>query len=319
LSIVTSPERAEIDWTRSGIVFDIKRFATGDGPGIRALVFLKGCPLCCLWCANPESQRVEPEIMYHRSRCVGCGRCVDACPVSAIRSDDRYGLVTDPDACTACGRCVDSCVYGARETIGQTMTITELMRVVRRDRRFYDNSGGGVTISGGEPLSQCQFTRELLRACKAGGIHTAIETCGSVGWSCFASILPLVDLIFFDLKHVDSSRHQEDTGVSNERILENLARLAETRANVELIVRIPFVPGHNGDVASMTQIFEWLAKQQGVQQVEIMPYHRLGTAKYAGVGRPYRLHGLEPVEHRELALFVELGKNYALDVRIDGR
>jgi len=316
---MTESKHAAIDEILRGTVFDIKRFATGDGPGIRSLVFLKGCPLRCVWCANPESHRSEPEIMYHRLLCVGCARCVEVCPTNAIQPDETYGFVTDPDTCIACGRCIDVCVYGAREMVGQSMTVAEVMRVIQRDRRYYDNSGGGVTISGGEPLFQYQFTRELLRACKDMGIHTAIETSGYADWEAVASVLPFLDLIFFDLKQTDSARHQEHTGVSNQLILENLKRIASDLRDAKLVVRIPFVPGYNGDEDTLKEMFSWLAEVKGVVRVELMPYHRLGMAKYDGLGRSYQLRGIEQVQHRELARFVDLGKRYGLDVRIDSR
>jgi len=253
----------QADRSIRGTVFDFKRFATGDGPGIRGLIFIKGCPLRCIWCANPESHRIEPEIMYHSSRCAGCGRCIEACPNSAIRPDDTYGLVTDHDACTGCGRCVEACIYGARELIGRSVSVDELMRTIRRDRRYYDNSGGGVTISGGEPLFQCQFARELLRACKAEGIHTAIETCGFTSWECVESVLPYLDLMFFDLKATDATLHLELTGRSNELILENLSRVTTVFAGGEIIVRIPFVPDCNGDEETLRGMFDWLAHRTG--------------------------------------------------------
>jgi len=244
---------------------------------------------------------------------------MEVCPTNAIQPDDTYGLITDPDTCIACGRCVDACVYGAREMVGKSMTVSKVMSVIRRDRHHYDNSGGGVTISGGEPLSQFRFTSELLRACRNMGIHTAIETSGYADWEAVASVLPFLDLLFFDLKQIDSARHQEHTGVPNQLILENLTRVASDFATGELVVRIPFVPGYNGDEETLKEMFSWLARVKGVMRVEIMPYHRLGMAKYDGLGRAYRLCGLEQVRRSELARYVDLGKSYGLDVRIDSR
>jgi len=300
-----------------GTVFDIKRFATADGPGIRTLVFLKGCPLRCVWCANPESHHVEPEVMYHRTKCVGCGHCIDVCPEGVIHWDTSGGVVTDYDRCTACGRCVDACVYAAREMVGRRMEVSEVMRVIRRDRRHYDNSDGGVTVSGGEPLCQPEFTRKLLNACCAEGIHTAMETSGCVPWEALEAVLLHLDLLFFDLKAVDVEHHKDFTGVGNRRILGNLARVARLRKAGSLVVRIPCVPGYTEGTGELRAALEWLRDLEGSFRIELLPYHRLGAVKYEGLGRTYETRELEPLHRDALEQYRSLGEAYGLDIRID--
>ena len=314
---MTASARSDVEGPRSGIVFDIKRFATDDGPGIRTLVFLKGCPLRCVWCANPESQRAEPEIMYLRLLCAGCGRCIEACPTGAIHIDDVYGLAIDCEACVTCGSCIDACVYGARKLVGRTMTVGDVMSIIRRDRRFYDNSGGGVTISGGEPLSQCGFAREIAQACRVEGIHTAIETCGAVPWDCIESVLPHLDLLFYDVKHIDANRHLELTGATNESILANLSNVIDSFAHGETIVRIPYVPGCNDADSELEAICNHVGRLGRVERIEIMPYHRFGISKYDGLGRDYALRDLSPVNTQDLVRLTTLLSSCGVEVRID--
>jgi pyruvate formate lyase activating enzyme len=193
----------------SGQVFDIERFATKDGPGIRTLVFLKGCNLSCVWCQNPEGQKRGLEIMYYANLCHACGRCIEICPKKAISISTEFKLLTDQEVCRQCSLCVDSCFYGARKTIGNTMTISEVMAEVVKDAAYYESSGGGVTVSGGEPLLQSGFTAAILKACRDEGIHTALETAGAVTWKSFETVLPFLDLVFYDIKCMDPALHKK--------------------------------------------------------------------------------------------------------------
>jgi pyruvate formate lyase activating enzyme len=297
-------------------VFDLERYATEDGPGIRTVVFMKGCNLRCIWCQNPESHAMQPQVMYYRERCVACGRCVGACPVAAVRRDSRYGFVTDDAACTRCGRCVSACFSDARRMVGSTYTPEEVLEVVLRDRRFYEESGGGVTFSGGEPLLQPRELREAARLCKAEGVHTAVETAGHVPWRTFEETLPYIDLLYCDLKTADTETHKHFTGVGNQRIKENITRLA--KADVELIVRVPVIPGVNDSDDSFRSMYGFLQAQGGVEHVELLPFHRLGTAKYVGLGRPYPMKGVESLTPEQCEPFARIGRDMGLSVRVDG-
>lgn len=270
----------------TGTLFDIRRYAIHDGPGIRTTVFFKGCPLRCAWCHNPESQSPRVELMLRPNRCIACGACAAACPNAAItRVDGRW--VTDRARCTLCGRCAEACYADARQIVGRGYSFAETMAMIERDRDFYVQSGGGVTFSGGEPLAQPEFLLELLRACKAAGLHTALDTCGAAPWEQFERLLPCVDLFLYDLKLMDAARHRQYTGVSNQQILSNLQRLAAT--GKPLWLRMPFVPGVNDDEDNLAAAAAFVAALPGRPPLHLLPYHNSAGAKYAGLDLPYRL------------------------------
>jgi pyruvate formate lyase activating enzyme len=276
-----------------GIVFDIQHYAVHDGPGIRTLVFLKGCPLRCAWCCNPESQAFEPELLHARLKCRSHLACSEACPNGAVRRADG-GPSFDRAVCLSCSGnpCVEACPSGALSVAGAGMTADQVMARVAADRAFYANSGGGVTFSGGEPFAQPDFLRDLLARSKSLRIRTAVETCGYVESDVLSAMEPLVDLFLFDLKVLDAGRHREATGVSNGAILQNLEALAARRAK-DITVRVPLVPGFTDDEENLKATAAYLLRLE-VQRVEVMPYHPLGMDKYAALGRAYALGGVNP-------------------------
>ena len=287
--ILGPARKSEASVEIKGLVFNIMRFSLHDGPGIRTTVFLKGCPLSCWWCHNPESQSVRPEVMWAAERCIRCGDCVPACEHAALSFDN--GPVRDAELCAQCGECADKCLTDARRYVGDLMTVEEVVSKARRDFVFFDESCGGVTFSGGEPLMQPDFLEAALKACKATGMHTAVDTCGFARPETMWRIMKLTDLILFDLKMVDAERHRKITGVSNEMILENLSMLVKEER--PLIVRIPVIPGVNDDEANMDASMDLLA-QLGVKRVDLLAYHAAGTEKYQRLGAKYRLEGAKP-------------------------
>lgn len=288
-----------IDDKMKGIVFNIQRFSIHDGPGIRTIVFLKGCPLSCKWCSNPESQSPKPEMMFNRSLCTGCGRCEPVCKVRAIRLDQPYRI--DKSICTGCGKCASACINGALEQKGGLMSVAEVMEVLQKDSIYYRRSGGGVTLSGGEPLMQSEFSAELLKACQAMGWHTAIETTVFASAEAVERVFPHVDLALMDIKCIDHELHRRFTGCDNDMILKHAvlgASIART------VVRIPVIPGFNDGIGSaggeIRKICRFAKTLPGVDTIHLLPYHTYGENKYRLTGKEYSLKGVTALAEQDL-------------------
>jgi pyruvate formate lyase activating enzyme len=286
----------------SGTVFDIMRFSTRDGPGIRTTVFLKGCPLACWWCHNPESQAAQPELMYRANLCIACLACAAACPHGAI-SAGGDGVLTDLARCVLCGTCLAECHAEARQIVGRQMSVAQALAEIRKDVAFYDESGGGVTFSGGEPLMQAEFLAAMLHACKQEGIHTALDTSGSAPWEVIDGLRADVDLFLYDIKALDDATHQKYTGVSNRRILENLRRLSGLGHTVR--VRVPLIPGINDSPQAIQALAVFVDSLPARPEVELLAYHRSGVEKYLRLGRAYALEGLIPPDEIQVSEAIE--------------
>jgi pyruvate formate lyase activating enzyme len=298
----------------TGTILRIERFAIHDGPGIRTTVFLKGCPLTCAWCHSPESQSAEPEFMPLADRCVGCGACAAACPRDAIRLAGTPALSRPPE-CDLCGACAAACPSGAREIAGRRLSVEEALDLVEKDRIFYDQSGGGVTFSGGEPLMQPAFLLDAVARCRARGIRTAVDTSGHGDPAALRQLAARTDLFLFDLKIMDEDRHRALTGVGNLLIHDNLRALAAIHRAV--IVRFPLVPGVNdreGDIAALGGFIASL----GLPRVDVLPYHRAGLAKYHRLGREYRLAGTQPPSRMDQEAVARALAGFGLTVTVGG-
>ena len=300
----------------TALVFDIQRFAVHDGPGIRTLVFFKGCPLRCRWCSNPESRICAPELGYVPGRCLACLACVEACARAAVAAGPDGRPLTDRERCASCGDCTAVCFADARVLTGRRLTVAEVMAEVRKDVVFYRRSGGGVTLGGGEVLVWAAFAAELLAACKAEGLDTAVETGGCGPWSDLARLVPLVDRWYYDVKHADPGEHARLTGAGNGEILENLERLAAAGASI--VVRVPVVPGLTDDEGDVRAIARLVAKGRLAERIELLPYHRLGEEKYARLGRVYELAGLEPPGEERLRALAAVVEAEGVPVRVGG-
>jgi len=292
----------------SGRVFNVQRYSLHDGPGIRTTVFLKGCPARCLWCHNPESQSFAPEVLVVETRCVSCGTCATVCAHGAPPPGSSL--------CTACGACVEACPAGARQLAGRETTVEEVVEEVLRDRVFYEESGGGVTFSGGEPLAQPGFLAALLAACRGASLHTAVDTCGFAARDRLLALASLVDLFLFDVKLLDDARHRRFTGLPATPILDNLRALAGAHGNVW--IRVPVVPGHTDAEADVAATAALAASLPGVRKVCLLPYHRTGAPKAPRLGRLSALPDLAPPPPGHLEALAALFRDRGLAVQIGG-
>lgn len=277
------------DCQRQGMVFNVQKYSVHDGPGIRTIVFLKGCSLSCRWCSNPESQQREPELAFNAGRCLGvskCGHCIVACPYGSITLGDDDKLRINRSHCTACHMpCAAACPAQGLLVYGKQRTVDDVLNVVEQDMAFYARSGGGLTLSGGEPLLQGEFAVALLREARARRIKTAVETCGMVSAETVRAAAEYLNYVLFDIKHMDSAEHEAQTGLPNRRILENFRILAEEFPNLPILARTPIIPGFNDSEQAVAAIAEFLKPYERVEY-EMLPYHRLGTQKYQFLDRP---------------------------------
>lgn len=280
----------------TSMIFNIQKFSLHDGPGIRTVVFFKGCPLKCKWCANPESQNPRTEILWERNRCLGCHACVKNCPSGAVTVNSQ-GLFIDDRRCSHCGVCMSNCPGHALKAEGELKSVADVLQVCLQDQDFYEESGGGVTLSGGEALLHPDFAVSLVHGLKGQGIHTAMETTGYAAPEIFDRVTAHVDLLLFDVKHWDEEKHREGTGVSNRLVLDNLKRAIA--AGKQVLPRLPVIPGYNDSLEDAAGFARCL-KEAGAQEIQLLPFHQFGESKYDMLGKGYEFANIPALHEEEL-------------------
>lgn len=295
-----------------GIVFDIQKYSIHDGPGIRTTVFLKGCNLRCFWCHNPESIETYPEIQFTPLKCIGCRKCVEVCPYDARKIINGEMLYLR-DLCRRCGKCIKVCAAQATEWVGVEMSVEDVMKEIERDLVFYKRSGGGVTISGGEPLLQTRFLKNLLNACKEKDITTALDTNGNIDWENFNEVIPLVDLFLYDIKLINDEKHKKYTGASNKIILDNLKKIINL--NKKIVIRIPVIPGVNASIDEMEKISSFLTKFDSIVQIELLAFHKLGSGKNKKLGKKDFIKNIDPPDVKMMREFSKIFSRKKLNVK----
>ena len=298
-----------------GRVFNIQRCSVHDGPGIRTTVFLKGCPLSCSWCHNPEGIDEAPVLMINADRCLACGACSEACPVEKGGAAPA-GQLWDRGACTLCGSCVEACPADARELAGRDWSVDELVDELERDRVFFDTSGGGVTFSGGEPLAQAGFLSDCLRECRRRGLHTTVDTCGLAPRETLLEVAQRADLVLYDLKHMDPVRHRSETGADNRLILDNMRALSES--DVDVWIRVPLIPGFNDDAANIEATGAFLESLPRRHRVFVLPYHGIANGKRSRLEETTAASGLQSPGVETLGAVAEAFAKHDLEVTVGG-